>query len=747
MQQLPKDLGDGNDGNSMNDFLNKYLPYWPFFLLLVLISLAGAWLYLRYKVPVYQASATLLIKDDKKGIGSGNALEAFDIFGSKKIVENEIQVLQSKTLAHEVVKNLLLYAPIHAEGRILNKPAFVISPVSIEVRNADSIKQTGKVYFKYLADQKVVVINEKKYPLDQWSNTPFGTLRFIPNKRYDSRSGDDTKLYFTLMSLKSSTNNILSRIKVLPSSKQSTVIELTITDEIPERGEAILNELIEAYNRAAILDKNLLATNTLAFVEERLKYVVNELDSVESRLESFKVRNKITDISSQGQIFLQTVSENDQKLSELSMQRAVLDQVEGYVRGKIGSGSLVPSTLGISDLVLSQLLEKLYNLELQYEQQKKLVPANNPTLVSLVDAINMIRPSILENINSQRKNLESGQNSLNVTNKKYASILSSIPEKEKELLGISRQQAIKNNIYTFLLQKREESALSFASTVADSRIVDKAEASAHPIGPKKTFIYLIAVISAISAGIMMVFIKDMLTRTIQQKSDIEKLTRVPFLGEVMYDNSKATVVIEEGKRSFVAEQFRQLRTSLSYLGINQSHKKILVTSTISGEGKSFIATNLGISLSLMGKKVVLIELDLRKPKLSDGFNVSRAVGISNYLIAQKDAEEVLLKTEFPNLAIITSGPLPPNPSELIANGRILELFEYLENNFDYIIIDTAPINPVTDAFILSPLCDATLFIVRHDYTPKLFIQKIEEQNRIKSLKIMIQNFYFIFLLA
>ncbi len=285
------------------------------------------------------------------------------------------------------------------------------------------------------------------------------------------------------------------------------------------------------------------------------------------------------------------------------------------------------------------------DLELQYIQTKKIVPENNPAVIALVDGINKLKPGILENIQSQRKNLIAGRNDLTATSGRYNSMLKTIPEKEKELLGISRQQSIKNNIYTFLLQKREETALSFSSAVADSRVIDRAESSDVPVSPKRQLIYLASIIAALAMGIGVISIKEMLTRTVQDRKDIEKYTDIPFLGEVMYDRSKSPIVITEGKRSFIAEQFRQLRTSLGYMGIDERHKRILITSSISGEGKSFIAANLGISLALMGKKVVLLELDLRKPKLSEQFNISRTTGLSNYLIGKLPASELTRTTE------------------------------------------------------------------------------------------------------
>jgi tyrosine-protein kinase Etk/Wzc len=718
---------------SVGDLLYKYLPYWPLFVLLVILGLSGAWLYLRYKMPVYQTTAALLIKDDKNTNPGKDIMQAFDMFGSKKSVENEIEVLQSKTLMQEVVKNLHLYAPITIKGRVMTQSAYLMSPIVIEAKYPDSIKDVKEIHFKYNDISQSVSIENKNYPLNQWVSTTNGVLQFIPNK-YFKTADKEQNLYFSLVNVKRTTNNTLKDIKISASSKESTVIDLSIEGEVPKRGEDILNELLKVYNQAAILDKNMLAANTLKFVNDRLGYVVNELDSVEGKLQNFKSRNKITDISAQGKIYLETVAANDQKVSEINMQLAALDQVENYVTNKGGIGGIVPTTFGLADPVLTELLKKLSDLELQYTQMKKIVPENNPAVVSLLDGINKLKPGILENILSQRRNLLAGRNNLSGTNSQYSSMLKTIPEQERELLGISRQQAIKNNIYTFLLQKREETALSFASAVADSRILDKAESSDVPVSPKKRIIYLVALLAATLFGFAIIYIKDILTQTIQQRSDIEKYTDIPFLGEIAFDHSKSATVIAEGKRTFIAEQFRQLRTSLGFMGIDENHKKILITSNISGEGKSFVSINLGISLALMNKKVVMIELDLRKPKLSDQLKISRNVGISNYLIGKMPANELVKPTSIENLFLISSGPIPPNPSELISNGRLTELLSYLEKSFDYIIMDSAPISPVTDSFILSPLADVTLFIVRHGYTPKVLVQKLEERHKMNSFK-------------
>ena len=732
----PPESGDTEEV-SLGEIFDKYIPYWPWFLLLLILSLSGAWLYIRYKNPVYQTTASILVKDEKKGAGAIDPLEAFDLFGGKKSVENEVEILQSKTLMQEVVKEIHLYAPIIVKGRVRSVNAYVSSPITIEAKNPDSIRTVQKVQFEFDPLTRSVKINDERYLMNTWVSTPYGVLRFVDNKNFravEDPVENNLEYYFSLNSIKNTANSLLRELSVSQSGKQSTVINISLNGEVPTRNEDILTVLLREYNAAAILDKNILAANTLKFVDDRLKYVVHELDSVEGSLQSFRSSNQLTNISAQGEIFLQSVAENDQKLNELNMQLSALDKVEQYVKGNGLTGGIAPASLGMDNPVLSSLLTKLSELELKYEQSRKIVPENNPAMIAIVDGIDQLKPQILANVQNQRNNLEAGKRILENTNDQFSSMLKTIPSKERELLSISRQQTIKNNIYTFLLQKREETALSTASAVADTRIIDEPETLNVPVSPKRNIIFLGAIFGALALGIAFVFLKDLLTRTVQSRAELEKLTDVPILGDVAFDRSRTPVVISEGKRSFIAEQFRQLRTGLSYLGLNDSHKRILITSSISGEGKSFIAINMGISLSLMDKKVAVLELDLRKPKLSEVFEISRATGISNYLVGKSSLEDIVKETGISNFKLLPSGPIPPNPSELISNGRLEVLLADLEKDFDFIIIDTAPTSPVTDAFLVSPMADVTLFVVRHDYTPKMFLRKIQEIKQNKRLK-------------
>ncbi|MEJ7736452.1 MAG: polysaccharide biosynthesis tyrosine autokinase [Chitinophagaceae bacterium] len=736
MQQLPYRTDMETNANNevhVGQLWSKYFAYWPIFLLLIFLALGGSWLYLRYTVSLYESTARLLIKDEKKGTEDNKAMESLDPLNVKKIIENETEVIQSRTLISDVVKSLSLYAPVFEEGRIRSKSAYVSSPVKIEVNNLNALREVKKVNFIFDKPTGKVIIDGTTYALNAWVATPYGHLRFVPNPHFDG-SGNG-KLYFSLVQPKNITLNIQKSLTVTSASKLSTILNLTIKDEVPERGEDILNELLKTYSKAIIFDKNTLAKNTLSFVEDRLSRVAHDLDSIEGKLQNFRANRGVFDIGTQGRLFLENVSFNDQKLSEISTQLAVLDQVEEYVRIKGDNQGTVPSTVGLSDPILPQLLTKLYESELEYERLRKTEGEGSIPFMALNSQIQRIKPSILESIQNQRKSLEAGRKNLSATNNSYSSALQTIPQKERELININREQSIKNDIYTFLLKKKEETALSYASTVADSRVVDQAESSVNPVSPKHKMIYLASIIAALLIGIGLITANESLNQKVLFRQEIESLSANPVIGEIAYERSSNPIVIGEGNKTFIAEQFRKLRLALNFIKISPNKKKIMVTSTISGEGKSFVAVNLALTLALGGKKVVLIELDLNKPSLRSRLNINdNTVGVTSYLQGESEAADIIQKTEVnENLFFIPAGQLPTNPSELLMNGKVQELFSYLDSKYDYIVIDTAPVGPVTDAYILSPYCDITLYVIRHNYTPKVFVQRIDANNKISQL--------------
>ena len=737
MQPRRYRTNEENDGTVVQQIASKYLPYWPLFLLATAIALIVAYFYIRYyTVPFYQADATLIIKDEKKGNEESKLVESLDQISAKKIVENEIEIIQSRKIMEDVVKSLGLYAPIYEKGDTYDVLAYTTFPISVIAQYPDSLSSTSEISIQYLDKTREVLLNNiYKYPLDQFLNTPFGRLKFINNKRF-AGPGYGKEFYFFIANPKEIAPSFLGGLNVEAASKLSSIVNLSYGDINSTRAEDILNEVIVAYQKSANDEKDALASNTLLFVNERLALVSHDLDSIEKKVQQYKSGNRAVDISMQGQLFLQNVNANDQKLGDVNTQIAVLDQVEKFVKTNSNSkGGIVPSTLGVTDPMLSQLTEQLYTAELEYDKLKKTVGENNPSLVAIADKINKIKPSILSNIQSQRQSLNATKQNIASTNSSYNSLLQTVPNKERQLLDISREQQIKSNLYAFLLQKREESEIAYASAVSNSRIVDYAQASSSPIGPNTKMIYITSVIFFFGLCGAVIFIKEFLTGKVLYRKELESLTSLPILGEVAFNKSKNKIVIEKGKRGFIAEEFRKLRISLSFLGIDSFHKKILITSSISGEGKSFISANLAVSLALTGKKVVIVDMDLNNPTIDKILDVEREAGVTEFLKGKKDPVEIIKHVDaHENLFFISAGfELPENPSELLSNGKVNELISYLEDTFDLVIVDTSPMVLVTDGYLLTGLCDATLYIVRHNYTPKILLKRIDENNYINPI--------------
>lgn len=730
--QFSRKVTDEQSSSIVTQGIYRFIPYWPLFLVLFAVGIAAAYTYLKMATPMYECTASLLIKDEHKGTEESKTVESLDKLSTKKIIENETEVIQSASLLKKVVNRLYLYAPVYREETLKNESAYSNSPVQIELASIDDITPVEKVYFTYNYKDSTVNVGGTAYPVNKWLETSYGKLKFKNNPL--AKGQQQGKLFFSIASPKSIVSTLSNSLKVTTSNKMTSILNLTLTDEDPKKGEAILNELLTVYNEAILNEKSTLANNTLQFIEKRLQAVEHDLDSTEKKIQSFKSNSGAVDLSTQGQLFLQNVSANDQKMGDINMQMAVLNQVETFVNSKENGSGIVPSTLGVADPALSHLVEKLYSAELEYEQLKTTTAENNPILVSVADRIQKIRPGIIQNIESQRRSLVASRNNLSSTNSGYGSILRSMPEKERELLEINREQSIKNNIYNLLLQKREETALSYASTVSENQIINSAASSEKPVSPKKKIVYLASMLMALLAGMGFVYARESFSRKIMFRHEIEQLIALPIIGEISIDNSKNAIVVSNTKKTFIAEQFRKLRMSLSYMGISPKHKRIMVTSSISGEGKSFIATNLALTLALSNKKVVLLDFDLNNPTLSKKLNIAYHYGIADYLEGKVEADEILIQTgDNPNFYMIPPGSLPYNPTELIMNGKTEELLNYLDTKFDYIIIDTAPVVPVTDAYILSPLCDVTLFVVKHGFTPKVFIERLDENNKINHL--------------
>ncbi|MBC3794565.1 GumC family protein [Spirosoma utsteinense] len=728
-----------SEGLNLRNLMSRYIKRWPWFIVSVGFMLAGAFIYLLDKQPIYQIQASLLVQDQQKGSEQNSALKELGVFTPKQVVENEIEILRSFTLMNRVVEKLHLNVRYYETTTFTKRELYEDSPIELVVEQPISALYKNPLEIDLPGDN-TVIINEHVYPIDQSIDTPYGRLKIV------SRSKAATgikKMIVQASKQTSAAKSYLSNLHVIPTGKGSTVILISLEDGVPSKGEAVINQLIKEYDQAAIMDKNKVAANTLKFIEDRLNIVSGELSSVERKVQSYKSHEGITDLSVQAQSFLETVQQNDASLIQVNVQLAALNDLQKYVENKSEKrGNTPPAVVGLNDPVLLGLITNLTTLEQQRDQLARTTSEQNPMLETINSQIETAENNMAGNILTMKNMLLSTRQQYTAKNGEVEGAIRSIPLKERMLMDITRQQAIKNSLYTYLLQKREETAVAFASAIGNTRTIDFALSDDKPIRPAKTIIYALFGLLGLVLPVAAIAGSDALNNRVTRRVDVEQVTHIPILGELVKKRHPGPLVISPNNQSVIAEQIRTLRACLPLLRNEGTEGQvILFTSSISGEGKSFVSTNLGMSLAYVDKPTVIIDMDLRMPKLHKIFNLENTNGVSEYLQGEATVDEVLTPIPgAPNYYVIPSGSLPKNPSELLSSPKLKQLIEELRERFDYIIIDTPPVGLVSDARLIAPLTDATFFMVRHDLTPKnhlKMIDKLYQEQRFPRLNIIL----------
>lgn len=715
----PNFLEDETQEFNLKEYILRYFRYWYLFPVFLFLSLIAAFFYLQVTPPIYSTKTSILIKEEKSIGGSqGDILtEMSSQFGGNKTVENEMEVFKSQTLMEQVAKELTLDVSYTAKSGLRTINLYKKSPVIVK---AEVVTQYGlaepmiihvvdSTHFRFNDENKVFAFNQRF--TNAWG-------AFVVTKGTPS---EFTKVSVRFGDVKNIAESILRHMTVEQPNIKSTVLELTYEDSDVQRSKDVLNKLLDVYVQSSLNDKNSEASNTLKFIENRLGLITGELGDVEKDVETYKTNQGITDISAESQLFLENIKENDSKLNEVNTKISILESVENYIQNT-GEGAVAPATYMIDDPVLVSLLTKFNDLELQRERYARTTSPNNPLLQTINTQLAGTRQSIRENVQNLKRGMAVTRRNLESINNRFSAGLRSIPKKEREFVGIKRQQSIKEELYLYLLQKREETALAYASTVTDSRLIDAPIASFNPIKPKRSLVWLVALAAGVAIPAFLINILFMLNNTVQRREEIEKVSHASILGEIgQMKGSHNGVpgdesIIKMTSRSAVAEQFRALRTNLQYLG-DGNCRVIMLTSSIGGEGKSFVSINLAASLAYSDKRVLLIGLDLRKPTLHDRLGVPNRFGASNCLIGQGHYEDFIQSTGVhPKFDVLTSGPIPPNPSELLGNGKLPVLLQELREVYDYILIDSPPYGLVTDSALIADHADATLYLVRFNYT-------------------------------
>ena len=734
---------------NISSFLFGYLKNWYWFILTLSLGYTGAYLYLKQFTPIYRVNATVLIKDDKFKSKSDGLVEALSMPGSK-LMDNEIEIFKSRLFMGRVIDALDLRVSYWQEKKFRDVELFTNSPIKVIIDELNNNSYNNSFYIKYLSEDKYILLdNEQKtvgvFGYNQLLRSQYGKFRVFRNK--EIKSGKlPTKIVFS--SREGLISSLLNAVQVKPLNNNSSFISLSIDIALPNKGKAILSKVLGEYERTSLEDKNRESANTLKFIEERLKLVEDELGDVEDHVEQYRRKEGISELSTDSNLFLSKVGENDAKLNELDIQSKVLNEVDRYLNNS-AANEIAPATIVLNDPILSAYIIQYAQLESDRSKLSRSVQAENPVLLKVNAQMRNITQAIKENLNNQKQNISLKRAKLVNSNNLIQGSISSIPRKERELIGIKRQASIKESLYLQLLQKREETALSYASTVTDSRIIDEPYSTGGIIRPDKKNIYQIALLIGLIIPIILITLKSFLINTIQSMKELERKTGLKVFGEIGFNiNDAGDGLIDINNHSFIGEQLRMIRSNLQYLSNQNNNNKastFLFTSISSGDGKSFMTTNLALSLALLDKKVLIVQLDLRKPKnlndlmIDNGLNYFENKGISMFLIGKANPNEIVIKTKFKNLYIIPSGPIPPNPSELISSSKMNELFEVLKPDFDYILIDTPPLGVVTDATLLISVTDACFFVVRHEKTHTSvipFISDLKNKKVYKSLNLI-----------
>jgi len=711
----------------------RIFRFWPWFIITVGLALTFGWYYLRYTEPVYQSVAAILVKDEKKGGGSvldNPLLEELNIGGKGKLVENEIEVIRSFNLLRDVVRKEHLYVSVKNKGRITNWTAYGKNlPFQLEIENPDTIDAGHTWVLSVLKDpwQLRTAENGKFMQIERGKWYQFNHIRFRiwPNVQYikpnDKRAIEGRPEFeISLSPIQSAAQSIKGQIEVAPVGKMGSVIGLSFSDLNSERATDILKSIINLYNHQGLQDKNEVNANTIGFLTERLKVVERELKSVEGQVENFKRANKITNVSSEAEAYLDMAKDIDRLNADQQTRVNIINGLERELLQNQGNPRLVPSSLGIPDPSLTVLIQRHNELILARDRLIEKAGALNPASVDLDNQVKDIRTSLLENVRNLKGSYETALRDINAENRKLSGKLSSIPALEKNLIQISRDRNVKEALYMFLLQKKEESAVALASTVKDSRTIEDPR-SIGQIRPNKTKILAVATGIGFLIPLMFLFIRDFFDNKVADRKEIEAKCKVPLLGEISYlKRMKGPIEITPKSRSAVSEQIRGIRTALSFTGKGENTKTILITSHRPGEGKSFTSLNLAASYALLDKKVVILEFDLRKPRLMRNLGLTATHGISTYLTRTISLNEVLV--EVPgysgNFWVMPTGPIPPNPAELILGSQMKVLMDELLARFDHIIIDSPPFSAVTDSTLLQQYADVGVIILRQGYSDK-----------------------------
>lgn len=752
MKENNKDIF-ASQGSSftLKEYVFKYMSYWPVFLISLAICISAAEVYNRYATLKYRASVLILVKDDKPATSSRSADDLINnaLTGeAKDNLDNEIQLLRSTELLEKVVIKNQFNISYFKKGQFKKTDLYLDAPFRLVPQTIGDSNKTvvvNVVSFTNDAIKYTIGKGEPNIHTVKWNELfKVGKNEFVlvPHGHIVSGDGDYIGVWNPV---KVTAGELLSKTSVGMLDKKTSIIQLSIIAENLNRGEAILNALAKEFVQTDIDDKNAISQNTLRFIDDRLDVVSKELNGVEGNLENLQGSNGLVNAATQTTQSLESSNSLQKDLTDVNIQQGVVSMIMSYFNNPSNQGKLVPSSLGINDATLASLLGKYNELQLTRGRQASQVAAGSPILKDLDNQVNDVKGSIIESLQNISKNLKLQESGLQNKNAQYNSFLASLPHKERMMQEVKRKQSITEGLYLYLLQKREENAISASTTnVSVYKQIDPAAGSTVPVEPNKGYVFGYAILIGLLVPIGLIRLGFMLNDKISTRAEITKKVSIPVLGELAHlPRGQQNGILVMG-RTFISEQFRIIRTNLAFLHKNKHNKVVMVTSASVGEGKSLVSLNLASVLAVPGKKVALLEFDLRSPGITKKIGVEAPTGLSDFICGNmKNVQDIrYIMEDIPSLHIYPAGSLALNAADVLISEKISQLFDMLRAQYDYIIIDSAPTGLVSDAFILGAYSDATIFVVRMRQTLKKqldFLNDIIDERKLTNVSVVIND--------
>ena len=734
---------------SIREFILRYIHVIPWAIITISITLMIAYTKIRYTNPIYQAFGKVIMKSDgnPRNSAKGKFADLYMMQTDNSDLDDEMELIKSSSMARLVVQSLGLQQQYYIKGSFRTTPVHTnMTPVECKILSITD--STARISLE------ILVLNSSSFnvvgnptPIKFGEIFHFASGTFIINKKDPHASTSPNKnIIITWTPLDALAKSLASQIQLTASTNGSHVLTFSITHENDQIAKDIINGFLSVYEQYSLNDKRAVAKNTLEFINSQLGLASEELSGVESNLQGFREQNKVIAPEEQASVFIEKMSTGEKLMEEQGVKLKLIEYMGKYLADNKNAYRGLPVVLGMDDASFGALVSDYNKLQLQREIALNTMPAGNPIIKDLETAMDKQRNEMVLALSNAKESLLLGIKDYQGKSKLANAELNRVPGKQRTMLDIIRKQKIAEELYTFLLEKKLETSIGAASTISSIEILEPGFSSGIPISPNSKGIYIFAFAIGLIIPVLVFFLKEVFNDRLKNKSDLDLFSTVPVLGEVGHSDSVKSLIITTNDRRFISEQFRILRTNLQYVFLKkQASYVLLVTSSVSGEGKSFISTNMGGVMAVSGKKTVIMEFDIRKPKIMQGLgmNYKRIKGISNYLVGNATLQDIIQKVpDIDNLYVIPCGPIPPNPAELILNDRLSQLFEEVKNEFEMIVVDTAPVGLVSDGFVLSQYADASMYVVRHNFTFKKQIELIQmnyEKEKLPKMSLVIND--------